>query len=64
MWAREGVIALQCPKSIITGRSLHFLEQFRVWKEFGGGTPWGMEAKAAEAILMLEKAWRVEVERG
>lgn len=64
MWARGGVIAYHCPKSITTAQSLYFLEQFRIWKEFGGGTPWSLEAKTAEAILVLEEAWRKENERG
>lgn len=54
----------QCPKSLITAQSLSLLEQFRIWKEFGGGTPWSLEAKTAEAILILEKALRMEIEDG
>ena len=53
-----------CPKSIITAQSLHLLELFRIWKEFGGGAPWALEAKAAEAILVLEEAWQRENEHG
>jgi hypothetical protein len=58
------VVAFHCPKSIITAQSLYFLEQFRMWKEFGGGAPWSIEAKAAEAILLLEELWRRENEHG
>ena len=57
-------MSFHCPKSIITAQSLHLLEQFRIWKEFGGGVPWALEAKAAEAILVLEEAWRREHEHG
>lgn len=64
VWARAGVIACQCPKSIITAQSLSYVEQFRIWKELGGGTPLSIEAKAAEAILVLEQAWRRENEHG
>ncbi len=64
VWARRNVIAFQCPKSIITAQSLSLLEQFHIWKEFGGGTPWSIDAKAAEAILVLEEASRKENERG
>jgi len=54
----------QCPKSIITAQSLYFLEQFRIWKEFGGGAPWEVEGKSADALLVLEQAYRKEKERG
>jgi hypothetical protein len=64
VWARDGVIACQCPKSIITAQSVSFVEQFRIWKEFGGGAPWSLEAKTAEAILFLEEAWRKENKHG
>ena len=53
---------MQCPKSVITSESLYFLEVFRYWKEAGGGGLFEMEAKAAEAILILEKAWQLERE--
>ena len=64
VWARRGVLALQCPKSVITAQSLSFLEQFRVWKSLGGGAPWPIEAKAAEAMIVLEQALQTEMERG
>lgn len=64
VWARGEVFSVQCPKSVITAQSLHFLEQFRLWKEFGRGSLWSMEAKSAEAIFVLERAWRMENERG
>jgi hypothetical protein len=54
----------RCPKSVITPQSLSFVEQFQIWKEFGGGTPWEMQAKAAEAVLVLEKALQMEIEHG
>ncbi len=64
VWARRGILTLQCPKSLITAQSLSFLEQFRVWKSFGGGTPWSLEAKTAEAVLVLEQALKMEMEHG
>jgi hypothetical protein len=64
VWARGGFITFHCPKSLITAQSIHFLEQFRMWKEFGGGTPWLMDAKTAEALLVLEQVWRKENEGG
>lgn len=55
---------MQCPKSVISAQSLHFLEQFRYWKDSGRGSLSSMEAKTAEAVLVLEQAWRMENERG
>lgn len=62
MWTRNGVFTTQCPKSIITVKSMHFLEKFRYWKEAGGGSLFELDAKEADAVLVLEKAWQVERE--
>jgi hypothetical protein len=61
VWARGAVVSERCPKSIITAKSILFLEQFRWWKELGGDV-WSMEAKSAEALLLLEREWRTEME--
>jgi len=63
VWARGEVVSERCPKSIITAMSILFLEQFRWWKEMGGDV-WPMEAKNAEALLLLEHEWRTEMESG
>jgi hypothetical protein len=63
VWARGGAHSVHCPKSVITAQSLHFLEQFRWWKEGGGGL-WEMDAKAADAVMVLEQAWQMEKQRG
>ena len=63
VWARREVVSERCPKSIITAKSALFLEQFRWWKELGGDI-WSMEAKNAEALLVLEREWRTEMENG
>jgi hypothetical protein len=60
VWARGGVTASNCPKSIISSESLHFLEQFRLWKSYGGGVPWTLNAREAEALLVLDREWRKE----
>ena len=64
VWARGGVYSTNCPKSVITGQSLYYLEQFRYWKECGGGGLWHMDAKAADAVMLLEQAWQLEKQRG
>ena len=63
VWARGAVVSSRCPKSIITAQSVYFLEQFRWWKELGGNV-WAMEAKNAEALLLLEQEWRTEMQNG
>ena len=63
VWARGAVVSARCPKSIITARSLLFLEQFRWWKEVGGDI-WSMEAKNAEALVLLEREWQTEMQNG
>ena len=63
VWARGTVISARCPKSIITAQSVFFLEQFRWWKELGGDV-WSMEAKNAEALLLLQQEWRTEIQNG
>jgi hypothetical protein len=40
------------------------LEQFRWWKEGGGGGIWHFDAKAADALIELERAWQMEIRRG
>lgn len=63
VWARGAAISARCPKSIITARSLLYLEQYRWWKELGGDV-WSMEAKNAEALALLEQEWRTEMQNG
>ena len=64
VWTRGGVFSVQCPKSVITAQSLSYIDQFRVWKEFGGESLLSMEVKTAEALAVLEGAWQMEKQRG
>ena len=64
VWARGGVFSAHCPKSVVTAQSMYWLEVFRWWKQCGGGGLWQMDAKAADAVMVLEQAWRMENERG
>jgi hypothetical protein len=43
---------------------LSFLEQFHIWKATGKGDLLSMEAKSADAILVLEQEWQKESEHG
>lgn len=49
---------------MITAQSLYFIEQFKVWKQFGGTDVLSMNAKAAEALMVLDEAVQVEKQRG
>ena len=52
-----------CPKSLVTPRSMAWLENFFAWKALGGGIDFAMEAKSVEALLILEQAWQMENQR-
>lgn len=64
VWSRGEVFSVQCPKSIITAQSLYFLEQFVSWKQFGGYDLWSIEAKCADAFMVVEQAWQLENQSG
>ena len=54
MFVRGRTVSFHCPKSIISARSLGFLEQFLYWKRCGGDLRL-FEAKTADALLALEE---------
>jgi len=41
-----------------------FLEEFLAWKATGGGSVFSLDAKSADAILVLEQEWQRESEHG
>lgn len=58
VWARGRTAVEECPKSLITPQSLEWVERFFAWK-FGGETRLEeMDARQADAFLMLEREWR------
>ena len=57
VWAKGNAIARSCPKSYITSQSLAWVEEFWMWKLFGGGNYLDMPARAAEAFGALEAEW-------
>lgn len=63
VWARNSVSCERCPKSVVTAESLTYLEQFGVWKQLGGQSLWAFDAKAADAIILLDQEWRKEGEK-
>jgi hypothetical protein len=54
VWARGSAVAFRCPKSIVTARSISFIEQFLYWRKVGGDV-WAFDAKVADAILALQE---------
>jgi hypothetical protein len=64
VWARKRVLTFHCPKSLITAQSLSFIEQYRVWKELGGVNALEIDAKTADALMILEQVWREETKDG
>ena len=51
---RAGVVAKQCPKSIITSDSLSLIDTYRVFKQFGTSNTSGLSARFADAFVILE----------
>ncbi len=64
VWSRKGVVALRCPKSLITAESLTWIEQDRVWKLLGAPDYEEMNARRAAAFLTLEEAAAAEGNSG
>jgi hypothetical protein len=58
VWARGGAVTYQCPKSLITAESLSFLESFQLLKRIGWANLLDVDARTAEAVLILEDVSR------
>jgi hypothetical protein len=54
-------VAPRCPKSVITAQSLSLLEEFLWWKQIGAAS-WSMDAKSADALLALEREWKLKTQ--
>lgn len=55
---------MRCPKSLITPESHFLLETFVAWSHSGKQGLWEMNAKIAEAMIVLEEALREEANHG
>lgn len=62
VWARRSISTTKCPKSIVTAESLSLLEQFQIWRRFGSTDVLRMNARAAEAFVLLDDELRQEVD--
>lgn len=61
VWRRNGVSTTRCPKNEITASSVSWLEAFHQWKLLGGAAFGELDARTADAFLVLEGAYREEL---
>lgn len=64
VWARKRVSTTECPRSFITAESVGWLEEFHAWKRLGHPDVLSVQARQAEAMLLLERELSEEVRRG
>lgn len=50
----------RCPRSEVSAESHAWIELYAAWKRLGGGDPWSLAAKDAEALMVLEEEWQKE----
>lgn len=56
VWARNGVAVSACPKSLITGESLGFLEEYQTRRLFGDFADMtSLPARSVDAFCVLEQ---------
>lgn len=64
VWVRGNVFSNRCPKSLITAESLRYLDIFTARAQLGGTNIESLEAKTADALLTLQRAWQEENQDG
>jgi hypothetical protein len=64
VWARRQVSLTTCPKSYITGESMALVEDFFVRRRVGRPNLEDMDARSADAFLILEEAVAMEMKDG
>jgi hypothetical protein len=58
VWSRNGVSTTRCPKNEITASSVSWLEAFYQWKLLGPAAFGELDARTADAFLVLEGPYR------
>ena len=58
------MIAMQCPKSIMSAQSLIWLEEYYAWRLLGGGDLSGASARQVDAFCVLEGELKAEERHG
>ncbi len=61
VWTRRNVGVTECPKSYVTPTSHVFLDAYFIWSCLGGGDPWLLEPRMADAFVVLQEAINGEI---
>jgi hypothetical protein len=64
VWTRKQVSTTRCPKSLISGQSRAWLEEYVVRRRLRQGWPEELGARDAEAFLVLDAEWEAEMRNG
>ncbi len=56
VWSRNRLVAISCPKSLISGQSLAWIEEYYAWKLAGGADYRTLSARQLDAFCALEQA--------
>jgi hypothetical protein len=64
VWTRRNVATDVCPKSTVTAQSIGWIEEFLVWKRLGLALPYELNARQAEAFLIIEEQLSLEKQSG
>jgi hypothetical protein len=64
VWARNGVTAMSCPKSLITAESESLVEEFWVRRSLKSWNFEGLSARQVEAFQVLAEALAAEAKHG
>jgi hypothetical protein len=64
VWGRHGAQAEECPKSLITAESLTLIEEFLVGRRLGMQNGLDMDARKADAFLILQEEMEREQRNG
>ncbi len=64
MWGRHGAQAEECPKSLITAESLTLIEEFMVGRRLGMQNGSDMDARKADAFVILQEEMEREQRNG
>ncbi len=64
VWAGGRVSIETCPTSYVSAESIALLEEFYAWKLLGVGSVYNLPARLVEAIFVLEKELRTEINDG
>jgi len=63
VWSRHHVATEICPKSLISGQSLAWMEEFLLWRKLGQAWPQDMDTRKLEAFLILQEQMDAETSR-